>query len=73
MPFADFPYGEFFHIKETGYAYTGLKSTYTTGKHAYIEEATTSKLFDRSSNKVPKNLRIGFVDLEVADIRYPRQ
>ena len=73
IPFAAFPYGEFFHIKETGYAYTGLKNAYSTGSHAYIEDATTSKLFDRSSNKVPKNLRIGFVDLEVANIRYPRQ
>jgi hypothetical protein len=83
IPFAAFPYGEFFHIKETGYAYksglspdaglTGLADTYVTGSNAYIETATTSKLFDRSSNKIPKNLRIGFVDLDVANIRYPRQ
>ena len=73
VPFEDFPYGEFFHIKETGYAYTGLLADYSTGKHAYIETATTSKLFDRSNNKIPKNLRIGFIDLEVANIRYPRQ
>jgi len=73
IPFEDFPYGEFFHIKQTGYAYTGLQAKYATGKHAYIENATTSKLYDRSSNKIPKNLRIGFVDLEVSNIRYPRQ
>jgi len=72
VPFGDFPYGEFFHIKNTGYAYTDLQSTYSTGKHGYIEEASTSKLFDRSSNKVPKELRIGFVDVEVSNVRYPR-
>jgi len=73
VPFSEFPYGEFFHIKETGYAYTGLKDSLSTGEHGYIETSTTSKLFDRSSNKIPKNLRIGFIDLEVSNIRYPRK
>ena len=71
IPFQDFPYGEYFHIKNTGYAYTGLKEEYQKSGHAYIENVITSKLFDRSSNKTPKNLRIGFVDLEVSNIRYP--
>lgn len=73
VPFSEFPYGEFFHVKQTGYAYTGLQASLSTGGHAYIDTSTTSKLFDRSSNKIPKNLRIGFVDLEVSNIRYPRQ
>ena len=73
VPFSDFPYGEYFHIKETGYAYTGLQEEYSTGVHAYIERSTTSKLYDRSSTKIPKNLRIGFLDLEVSNIRYPRK
>tara|TARA_R100000008_G_scaffold81896_1_gene65578 strand:- start:3360 stop:4259 length:900 start_codon:yes stop_codon:yes gene_type:complete len=72
ISYSDFPYGEFFHIKDTGYAYTGIQNQYSTGKHAYIEEATTSKLFDRSNNRIPKQLRVGFVDFQVANIRYPR-
>jgi hypothetical protein len=71
IPFSDFPYGEYFHIKNTGYAYTGLRDEYQTSGHAYIENVNTSKLYDRSSNKIPKNLRIGFVDLDVSNIRYP--
>lgn len=72
IPFQDFPYGEFFHIKDTGYGYTGLQEQYSTGKHAYIENVNTSKMFDRSSTKIPKGLRVGFADFEIANIRYPR-
>ena len=73
IPFEEFPYGEFFHIKDTGYAYTGLEAEHATSQHAYIESTATSKLYDRSTHKIPKNLRIGFIDLEVGNIRYPRQ
>lgn len=73
IPFADFPYGEFFHVKGNEYSYTGLKEENPSSNYAYIERSTTSKLYDRSSNKIPKNLRIGFIDLEVSNIRYPRQ
>jgi hypothetical protein len=74
IPFTGFPYGEFFHIKETGYSYTGYREKYgyNTGKHAYIESVTTSKLFDTSNNKIPKDIRVGFADFEIANIRYPR-
>ncbi len=73
IPFEDFPYGQFFHVKGNEYSYTGLKSDHPNSNYAYIENSTTSKLYDRSSNKIPKNLRIGFIDLEVSNIRYPRQ
>ncbi len=73
IPFEDFPYGQFFHVKGSEYSYTGLKAEHPDSNYAYIENSTTSKLYDRSSNKIPKNLRIGFIDLEVSNIRYPRQ
>ena len=73
IPYEYFPYGQFFHVKGNEYSYTGLKSDHSDKTHAYIEASTNSKLYDRASTKVPKNLRIGFIDLEVSKIRYPRQ
>ena len=72
LSYQDFPYGEYWHIKKTGYSFTGIEKENEDNKFAYIEEAVTSKLFDRSNNKIPRDLRVGFADIQISNIRYPR-
>lgn len=68
----DFPYGEFFHVKNPPYTYSGLVNSRPSNKKAFIEKVTTSKLYDRSNLKVHNGLLIGFVDFKLQSIRFPR-
>jgi hypothetical protein len=72
LSYGEFPYGEYWHIKKTGYSFTGIEKEKEDGKFAYVEEAVTSKLFDRSNSKIPRSLRVGFADIQISNIRYPR-
>ena len=68
----DFPFGEYFHIKSPPYSYSALVASTPNNKKAFIENVTTSKLYDRSSLRIHKDLLIGFADFELSSIRYPR-
>jgi len=70
--YQDFPYGEFFHIKNPPYTYTGLVAQSQDNAQMYIERTTASKLFDRTNKSIPIGVRIGFLDFEVSNFRYPR-
>ena len=74
VEFEDFPFGEFYHVKEFPYYYPDFisKKSSTTRDSAYIEKVTVSKLFDRSGTQIPQGLRIGFIDFNVSCIRNPR-
>tara|TARA_R110002020_G_scaffold449356_1_gene662466 strand:+ start:136 stop:1107 length:972 start_codon:yes stop_codon:yes gene_type:complete len=67
-----FPFGEYFHIKEPPYTYSGLVATYPSNKKGFIDSVVTSKLYDRSSLKIHKGLLIGFADFQLEAIRFPR-
>jgi len=67
-----FPFGEYFHIKEPPYTYTGLKAAYPSNKKVFIHDVTVSKLYDRSSLRIHKDLLIGFADFELNTVRLPR-
>ena len=69
----DFPFGEYFHIKSPPYSYSDLVASRPNNKKAFIEKVTISKLYDRSSLRIHKDLLIGFADFELSNIRYPRQ
>ena len=68
----DFPFGEFFHIKNPPYSYTDLVASKPNNRKAFIQRVQVSKLSDRSSLGLTKDLLIGFADFELSNIRYPR-
>jgi hypothetical protein len=72
IPYQDFPYGEFFHIKNPPYTYTGLVAQSQSNPQMYIESTNASKLFDRTNRTIPIGVRIGFLDFNVSNFRYPR-
>lgn len=72
MSYDAFPFGEYFHIKQPPYSYTGLKAAYPNNKKVYIHNVAVSKLYDRSSLRIHKDLLIGFADFELETVRLPR-
>ncbi len=75
VEFEDFPFGEFYHVKNFPYYYPDFISANASPSrdNAYIEKVTVSKLFDRSGTQIPAGLRIGFIDFDISCIRTPRQ
>lgn len=73
VEFEDFPFGEFFRVKEFPYSYPEFIKNKTKNRFpAFIERVLVSKLFDRSGTQIPQGLRIGFMDFEISSIRKPR-
>jgi|TARA_R110000824_G_scaffold18018_8_gene72065 hypothetical protein len=72
ISYDNFPYGEFFHIKNPPYTYTGLVASNLESSQMYIEKVTTSKLFDKTNKSIPMGVRIGFLDFDLSNFRYPR-
>jgi hypothetical protein len=73
VEFEDFPFGEFFRVKEFPYSYPDfIKNKNQNRFPAFIERVLVSKLFDRSGTQIPQGLRIGFMDFEISSIRKPR-
>lgn len=62
---ADFPLGEFSHVKEPPYTYTGIADAPISW--GYISDVVRSKLDDRVRLNIslPKNLKVGFLDFTV--------
>ena len=67
-----FPYGEFFHIKTPPYTYTSLVAQNKSRAQMYIEDVSTSKLFDKTNKSIPIGVRIGFLDFNLSSYRFPR-
>lgn len=76
IDYAEFPYGEFFHVKEPPYLYETLyqQKMNSNSQYAFIEKITSSKLYDTSSSalNLPRNMRIGFLDFTISTPRLPK-
>ena len=74
VEFEDFPFGEFYHVKQFPYYYPDFIQNKKSENRdrAYIQKVTVSKLFDRSGTQIPQGLRIGFIDFTVSCVRTPR-
>ena len=72
VPFSGHPSTEYGDIKGGSYNYTSLSSTYSSNNPYYIEDVTVSKFSDRAQNKIPGDLKVGFIDFEVSTYRFPR-
>jgi hypothetical protein len=71
IPYQDFPFGEFFHIKNPPYSYPDLIAS--RQPNIWIENVRTSKLYDRNSVlRLSKDLNVGFIDFELNTVRDPR-
>lgn len=76
VDYAEFPYGEFFHVKDPPYAYETLyqQKMDANAQYAFIEKISSSKLYDSSSSaiNIPRNMRIGFIDFTLSTPRMPK-
>jgi len=72
IPFSDHPSTEYGDIKGGAYNYLTLANTYSNGVPYSIEDVTVSKFSERAQNKLPGNLKIGFIDFDVSTNRFPR-
>jgi len=73
--FDEFPFGEYFHIKNPPYDYKTLyDSKIGNGDYMFLEKVNCSKLLDTASSatNIPKNMRIGFIDFELSTPRLPK-
>ena len=76
IDYAEFPYGEHFHIKNPPYVYEELSQgkKAVAAQYAFLEKTKVSKLYDTSSSalNLPRNMRIGFIDFELSTPRLPK-
>lgn len=76
VDYAEFPYGEHFHLKEPPYVYEELRSQKmaVNAQYAFLEKVRSSKLYDTASSalNLPRNMRIGFIDFELTTPRMPK-
>ena len=71
LNYSNFPFGEYFHVKDPPYTYTGLING--KAKHVWIQDVKTSKLYDRNSVlKLSKGIKVGFIDFGLNIVRTPR-
>lgn len=71
IPYEDYPYGVFHDVKSFPYSYSSFSSSYDAS--SYIEKVRTSKISDSiSTEKVEKNVLIGFIEFDLSTYRYPR-
>lgn len=73
IPFTGYPVTEYGDLKNGVYSYTGLISDYKDAEgELYIEDVVVSKLSDKASNASLGDLKVGFIDFDVYQHRYPR-
>lgn len=75
IPTNEHPLGEYFRIKSdlypTGYDYSDLSKKHSHNK-CFIQDVTTSKIRENANRELNPNVRVGFVDFEIVNLRYPR-
>lgn len=73
IEFEDFPFGEYFHIKNPPYDYQAIyqEKMSSSANYAFIEKINCTKLYDTSSSamNIPKDMRIGFIDFNLSTPR----
>jgi hypothetical protein len=76
LDYAEFPYGEYFHLKKNPYLYETIyqQKMDVKAQYAFIEKINVSKLYDTSSSalNLPRNMRIGFIDFTLSTPRMPK-
>ncbi len=71
LTFDQFPFGEYFHIKEPPYTYTGIAGRRSAD--TWIQDVKTSKLYDRNSVlNLSKGIKVGFIDFKINIVRSTR-
>ena len=76
IDYAEFPYGEHFHLKNPPFNYEILykQKMQANAQYAFIEKISSSKLYDTSSSalNLPRGMRIGFIDFLLSTPRMPK-
>jgi len=73
IPFTGHPATEYGDIDGDYYAYTGLTNTFDGAETKfYINDVTVSKLSDRAKKLAIGELKVGFIDFDVHQHRFPR-
>ena len=76
IPFTGHPgteYGDVDSLMKSGYSYTDLTKTFDGAETKfYIDDVTVSKLSDRAKKQSIGDLKIGFIDFDVHQHRFPR-
>jgi len=74
IPFSGHPSTEYGDLKNGSYNYTGLSNAYKNDEFPmYIEDVVVSKLSDRAQKQSIGDLKVGFIDFDVHQHRFPRQ
>lgn len=75
IPMTKHPLAEFRNLKtgiyNTGYDYVNASADYSSDK-IFIDTVGTAKMRDDISKEINPTLNIGFIDFELANMRYPR-
>lgn len=73
IPFSGHPITEYGDLKDGSFNYTTLANTYTnTEEPLYIEDVVVSKLSDKAQKQSIGDLKVGFIDFDIYQHRYPR-
>jgi hypothetical protein len=73
IPFSGHPATEYGDLDGGSYNYTGVEDSYKNSEEPlYIENVTVSKLSDRAKKQAIGDLKVGFIDFDVYQHRFPR-
>ena len=73
IPFTGHPGTEYGDVDGGSYSYTDLTNTYDGAETKfYINDVTVSKLSDKAKKQAIGDLKIGFIDFDVHQHRFPR-
>ena len=73
IPFSGHPITEYGDLKNGSYNYTTLANSYAnTEEPLYIEDVVVSKLSDKAQKQSIGDLKVGFIDFDIYQHRYPR-
>lgn len=72
VPFTGYPITEYGDLKDDVFNYTGMIESYKSSRPLYINDVTVSKLSDRAKKQVIGDLKVGFIDFDVHQHRFPR-
>jgi len=72
IPFTGYPTTEYGDLKDGGFNYTGLIEDYSTSNPYYIEDVIVSKLSEREKPQQLGEVKVGFIDFDLRQARFPR-
>ena len=72
IPFTGHPGTEYGDLKDEEYYYTGLIEGYKNNIPYYIEDVVVSKLSEREKPQQLGDVKVGFIDFDLRQARFPR-